>query len=98
MKKTESVWPFQDAPNVAVFTDQRIIDGSSWIYYVGHDEDDGAWQFHVKEGTGDEAYAKLVGLKTVFEIDASIAELADLPLGWCAWRENSGDEWKRAPQ
>jgi hypothetical protein len=91
-------WPFADPPNTAVFTDKRILDGSSWIYYVGHDADDGAWQFHGPDGFADEANAKVIGLKTIFELDASISALVDLPLGWCAWRDSPTSAWQRAPQ
>lgn len=38
-------WPFEDPQNVAVFTVRSILDGDDWIYYVTHDEEDGAWQF-----------------------------------------------------
>jgi hypothetical protein len=91
-------WPFADPPNVAVFADKRILDGRSWIYYIGHDADDGAWQFHGPEGYADEANAKIVGFKTIYELDPSIGELVDLPLGWCAWRESMSSAWQRAPQ
>jgi len=93
-----TAWPFGDPPNVAVFTDKRILEGAAWIYYVGHDADDGAWQFHGPDGFADEGNAKVVALKTICELDASIMTLADLPLGWCAWRETKASAWQRAPQ
>lgn len=93
-----SRWPFADPPTVAVFADKRILDGSLWIYYVGHDADDGAWQFHGPDGFADEGHASVVGLRTIYGLDVSIGELADLPFGWCAWRASSGSAWQRAPQ
>jgi len=91
-------WPFADPPNVAVITDQRILDGSSWISRVYHDAEDGGWQFHGPDAFADEANAMIVGLKTIFELDASIGELADLPLGWRAWRVLRAAAWERGPQ
>lgn len=91
-------WNFADDPNVAVYTDKRILYGRSWIYYVGHDTDDGAWQFHGPDGFADETNAAVVGLRTIVEADASINAVADLPLGWCAWRHSPTSEWQRAPQ
>ena len=80
-------WPFNDPPNVAVFTNKKIVDHDTWIQRVTHDEDDGAWQFHPHGGT-NELEALVVSLKTITQIDPSVLSLADLPLGWCAWRSS----------
>jgi hypothetical protein len=90
-------WPFADPPNVAVFVDDRIFDGSTWVYYVCHDSDDGAWQFH-GPGFADSAHMKIIGLKAMVKRDPSICLLADLPLGWFAWRETPTSNWCREPQ
>jgi hypothetical protein len=89
-----NAWPFTDPPNVAVFTNKKIVEGTDWIQRVSHDEDDGAWQFHPIDGT-TESDARVVGLKTIFQIDPSIALLADLPAGWCASRTSANGAWKR---
>ena len=88
-------WPFSDPPNLAVYTSKAILEGKDWIHYVTHDLDDGSWQFHGYSGPTDEKDAKLVGLNTIVRIDASIKNLCDLPLGWCAWRETEQSEWQR---
>ena len=88
-------WPFAESPNVAVFVSRRIIDGEEWVYYVCHHEDDGAWVFHPKSGLTPDAEVKVVGLNTMVELDPSIGRLADLPLGWCAWRDKPDAEWER---
>jgi hypothetical protein len=41
-------WPFNDPPNVAVFTGKAIAEDGQCICYVSHDDEDGAWQFHAK--------------------------------------------------
>jgi hypothetical protein len=66
------------------------------VHYVTHDEEDGAWQFHPNSGPTPESEAAVVALRTMVEHDPSIAILADLPLGWCAWREARGAPWRRA--
>lgn len=91
-------WPFSDPENTAVFTSAKIIDGKDWVYYVTHDQEDSAWQFHPYNGTTPESEAKLISLKTMLTIEPRIAELADLPLGWHAWRQNQESEWERASQ
>jgi hypothetical protein len=40
--------------------------------------------------------AMLVALRRIFERDASIAELSDLPLGWQAWRDGPDLPWQRS--
>jgi hypothetical protein len=89
-------WPFADPPNVAVFTSRRILDGADWIHYVTHDEDDGAWQFHPSAGPTTEEEAAVVALKTIVDHDPSIAALADLPIGWHAWRTGREGAWQRS--
>jgi len=89
-------WPFVDPPNTAVFTSKKIISGEEWVYYVSHDEEDGAWQFHPSCGPTPEGEAAVVGLGTVFDLDSSIGDLSDLPLGWCAWRQCREGAWQRA--
>ncbi len=91
-------WPFEDAINTAVFTSSRILGGDDWVYYVSHDQDDGAWQFHPYSGRTPEHEAKVVSLKSMLEVEPRIAELADLPHGWHAWRQDKDDVWQRAPQ
>lgn len=86
-------WLFDDPPNVAVLSTDQILKGET-ILYVSHDEEDGAWQFHTGE-TINESNAKVVSLKRIVELDQSVIELADLPLGWVAIRSKAGAVWKR---
>ena len=91
-----SEWPFEDSPNVAVFTTRAVVKGGQPILHVAHDDDDGAWQFH----TGGDARmedAMLVALGEIFKLDPSIGELADLDYGWIATRRTAASPWIRAP-
>jgi hypothetical protein len=93
-RQTITDWPFEDSPQVAVFTSRQVLEGAA-ILRVTHDEDDGAWQFHT--GTmADDSDGRLVALKTIVARDASVTELADLPEGWVATREKPGDAWRRS--
>ncbi len=91
-------WPFLDPPNTAVFTNVRILDGLSWVHYVTHDAEDGAWQFHSQDARATLQEAAVTSLRRMREIEPRIAELADLPLGWCAWRDDEAASWKRTPK
>ena len=87
-------WPFRDPENTAVFTTCFVIKDGHTIVHVSHDADDGAWQFH-----GGPTYelkdAMAVGLKTIVDLDPTVSELADLPLGWIAERSDRGQAWRR---
>jgi hypothetical protein len=87
-------WAFEDAPNVACFTVKSIMNGTVPILQVFHDEDDGAWQ--MLPGSGANASeAMIVGLGQLVQLDQTLVELANLPLGWVAWRERKNSPWLR---
>ena len=90
----DSRWPFADPPNVAVITVTQVLRQGMPVVYVSHDEDDGGWQF-LHGGSVTSADAMVVGLKEMIRHDPSLAELADLPLGWCAERQTMGSKWNR---
>ena len=87
-------WKFPDPPHTGVYTTKRVMSGEEPIVYVSHDDGDGAWQFH---GTSDSKIesAALVCFHHIADNDSSIKELADLPRGWCAWRDAVSDPWIR---
>jgi hypothetical protein len=92
--RTTGDWVFPDPPNVATFTTRQVVVDGKPILFVTHDADDGAWQFH----SGDDAQASdamLVGLGQMLRHDRSLAELADLPVGWKATRSAVGQPWRR---
>jgi hypothetical protein len=90
-------WPFFDPQNLAVFTQSDVLSGKEFIYYASHeeDEDGSTWQFLTQAGPASEAEARMVALKEICELDPTIIELASLPIGWCAWRDNPQSEWNR---
>jgi hypothetical protein len=92
-----NAWPFRDPPNVAVITTRKIVDCSDWIAYAYHDADDGGWQFHASEaGPPTVADAVIVALSEIVQLDETVTELADLPVGWHVWRASKSSPWQRA--
>lgn len=87
-------WVFKDEPNVMVMTTKSIIYNKREILSVWHDSDDGIWQFLDGSDVNIEE-AVMVSLEEIVNIDESIIDVADLPLGWVAWREQKGLVWKR---
>lgn len=88
-------WTFLDPQNVAVITNKKIVQFGDWIAYVTHDESDGGWQFLNCEPL-DEHTAAMVSLRSIFDLDPTIGELSDLPVGWQAWRETKNSPWHRS--
>lgn len=89
-------WAFPDPPDVVVFTSKSVAEEGDWVHFVSHDEDDGAWQFHSIQGAPNtQSDARLVLLRNIVKKDPTLIEVADLPLGWIAWRQAPNAEWKR---
>ncbi|MEL6400396.1 MAG: hypothetical protein AAFO87_00910 [Cyanobacteria bacterium J06607_6] len=89
-------WAFDNPDNCAVITLVHILDGSTPILHVTHDEDDGGWQFL----DGDNvtvANAMVVSLRRMADHDPTIKQLANLPVGWYAVRSAVGQPWERHP-
>ena len=89
------VWLFADPVETAVITLERILRGKSPILLVTHDSDDSGWQFLDGEQVFEED-GVVVGLGELVRFDPSLEDLADLPVGWDAWRTAPGDPWQRA--
>lgn len=87
---------FAEDPKLGVITTSFVIDGAP-ILMICHDDDDGGWQFLCGK-TNDPAHGKIVHLEDIVALDASVCEVADLPLGWLAFRDSIGGKWTREPQ
>lgn len=87
---------FNEDPKLGVLTTSHVLAGSP-ILMVSHDADDGGWQF-LCGTTNDPADGKIVHLDEIVAMDSTVREVADLPLGWLAFRDAVGGQWKREPQ
>ena len=87
-------WRLGDPPNVLTITVRSIVERRRPIILVTHDADDGAWQF-LGDSMSDGGGAVISCLHHPVDRDPSIAELADLPLGWYAERDRVGEPWTR---
>lgn len=88
-------WPFQEPPEFAVTAVRQVIDGRGWIHSVFHAAGDGSWHF-VGPDAPQEEDAVVVSIGDMARYHPSILSLADLPRGWCAWRDAPGRPWQRA--
>jgi hypothetical protein len=83
---------FVESLNTAVFTTKYVLEMNSPILYVYHYEEDGAWQFSGEEKCIDSDY-RVISLEEIINIDKSILELAELPLGGEAYRGDKSSKW-----
>jgi hypothetical protein len=86
---------FNNDPAMGVLATVPVLAGAP-ILMVTHDADDGGWQ--VLCGTTNEpSEGRIVHLAEIVEMDATVTEVADLPLGWVAFRRAIGTAWTRKP-
>ncbi len=90
--QTPAEWPFDQPPNCAVITLKRIIWENQPIRYVSHDEDDHGWQFLDGNDIVEEDGA-IVCLEEIVELDPAVLEIAHIPPGYFAWREEPDAPW-----
>lgn len=89
-------WSFADAVDKKVITTRPVLEEQHPILRVSHDAD-GDWQLLCGTTTADtDARAACFGC--MFDKDRTLAELADLPLGWTATRPTAGAAWTREKQ
>ncbi len=95
-KKNNSIsseFKFKEPENTACFVCDHVLNKQRPILYVVHDKEDGAWQFLCGQDDHNESNAKIISLKQVTEIDESINELYEMPIGVGAERKNFKDKW-----
>ncbi|OJW18953.1 MAG: hypothetical protein BGO49_18095 [Planctomycetales bacterium 71-10] len=87
-----SPWPFEEPPDAEAITLDRILDGEAPVRLAARDDD--GWQFldgeHVFEEDG-----RVVLLGEIVQLDPTLLDLADLPVGWHARRPDLGSPWTR---
>jgi hypothetical protein len=88
---------FAEPRETIVFTTSRVTEQGYPVLVVAHDADDGAWQF-LCGTTNDPRDGMTTSLGRIIERHPEIDELADLPLGWIAWREEEAGPWVREPR
>lgn len=83
---------FRDAENKAVFTCNHIVDDKSPILYVEHDSE-GDWQFLCGQNDHTDENAKIISLKQAVELDNTLNDLYEMPIGVGAERKRVGAKW-----
>ena len=90
-----AAWPFREPPESRVYTTRFVLDEDLPILIVAHDPD-GGWEFLC--GTTDKPKdAREILLGEVVELDPRLREVADLPVGWRAFRDAPESPWMQEP-
>ena len=90
-------WMFEDDKLTMIITTKDILEQKKPILSVWRDEEDGMWQF-LSSSDVDEDEAKIISLEEIVNLDNSLNEIADLKLGWVAWRQSQNEKWARQLQ
>jgi len=90
-------WPFDQDPNVGALTTRQVLELNLPILVVTHYSDDHSWAFVCGTTEQYKEDGRLVCMADVLKRDPSLREIADLPPGWSAERDNVGSEWLRYP-
>lgn len=80
-----------DLKTIAIST-KNIIYESTPILKVSHD-DDGIWQFLDGSIQLNEDDAIVISLETILNIDLTVKEILNLPMGSVAFRKNLSSKW-----
>jgi hypothetical protein len=87
------MWKFDQTPDTAALVSKSVVYDGHPILFVTHDEHDHGWQF--LDGTEPPSDFVYVCMSHPIGLDSSLLELADLPPGWCAWRDSPEEPWSR---
>jgi len=86
---------FEDGLNTAVFTTKFVVKDKKEITYITHETEDGVWQFFSNDLFDNfEEVAIILSLDEIINMDKTVLEIADLPLGYIATRETIKDKWE----
>ena len=87
-------WPFDQPRNCAVLVTREVLERQEPILHVTHDADDQSWQF-IGSTDGTAENGRVIALHEAVALDSSVLRLADLPIGWHAWRNSVEESWIR---
>ena len=88
-------WPFPHAADLEVIATRQVAADGKPVLYVFHDAEEDWAFFHYADPDEEDVVA--APLAALVANEPALRDLADLPAGWCAWRENRGEAWERAP-
>jgi hypothetical protein len=86
-------WSFSEPRNCVTFVTAQVLERAEPILHAVHDED-GEWQF-IGSSDGTAENGRVITLQEAVELDPSVLQLADMPVGWHALRDSPEHAWRR---
>lgn len=90
-KPAKHEFKFSD-PEKACFACDHVLDGERPILFVTHDRD-GDWQFLCGQNDHTEENASVISMQQAAELDPTVNELYEMPIGVAAQRKSEKDKW-----
>ena len=87
-------YKFKEPENTACIVCDHVMSKELPILYASHDSEDGCWQFLCGQDNHAEVNIKVISLKQATEIDETINDLFEMPLGIGAERETITSKWE----
>jgi len=92
-KNNTNFYKFKDPQDTPCFTCNHVLEKDREILYVTHDVDDGSWQFLCGLNDHSETNARIISLKNITEIDPTVNDLFEMPVGFGAERKSINEKW-----
>ena len=89
-------WAFDQGPSVSALSTKQVMEQGLPVLQVEHYADDASWAFTCGT-TDDESDGMVVSMESVVAKDPLLVSIADLPVGWSAWRSSATAPWQRDP-
>src|SRR5438874_228621 len=86
-------WPFPEPRSYVTFVTAQVLERAEPILHAVHDEN-GEWQF-IGSTDGTVENGRVIALREAVELDPSVLQLADMPIGWHAFRDSPERPWTR---
>jgi hypothetical protein len=75
------------------FVTAQVLERAEPILHAVHDENC-EWQF-IGSSDGTAENGRVIALHEAVELDPSVLQLADMPVGWHAFRDSPERSWRR---
>ncbi len=92
-KKSLDEFKFKENEKTACFVCEHVLNKTRPILFVSHDLEDSSWQFLCGKDDHSEQSAKIISLKEATELDPSINELYEMPIGVGVERKDIKSKW-----
>ena len=92
--RKSTAFKFKEPANTACFVCDHVLKKERPILFVSHGNEDSNWQFLCGHEDHNEKNIRIISLQQVVDLDSSLNDLWEMPVGVSAEREKIGDGWR----